>query len=120
VKLHKQTHKNLFVYICNRPRQQHNVTIELHYPTSSTPVPTVVLSELSSCKFWWARRIEALPADIGEASDDHPLATFTSDPVGYIGEHEDAWDIFDGPLNTLLQRPLNELQHPVLVGGNGL
>jgi hypothetical protein len=27
VKLHKQTHRNLFVYICNRPRQHHNVTI---------------------------------------------------------------------------------------------
>ena len=27
MKLHKQTHKNLFVYICDRPHQHHNVTI---------------------------------------------------------------------------------------------
>jgi len=35
VKLHKQTHKNLFVYICNRPRQHHNVTTKVGNVTMS-------------------------------------------------------------------------------------
>jgi hypothetical protein len=35
VKLHKQIHKNLFVYICNRPHQHHNVTKKVGNVTMS-------------------------------------------------------------------------------------
>jgi hypothetical protein len=35
VKLHKQTHKNLFVYICNGPHQHHNVTMKVGMVTMS-------------------------------------------------------------------------------------
>ncbi|KAF8233440.1 hypothetical protein L208DRAFT_1395682 [Tricholoma matsutake] len=49
--------------------------------------------------------VEALPPDVGEADLSHPLAVFLGDPVGCVGEDEDAWEIFDGPLNTLLQQP---------------
>lgn len=65
-------------------------------------------------------RINALPIDVGEADKDHPLAAFAGDPVGCVGEDEDAWEKFDRPLNTLLQRPPGELQQLVRVGERGL
>jgi len=64
--------------------------------------------------------IEALPHDIMEADENHPLAAFAGDPVGCIGENEDAWEKFDRPLNGLLQKPPNELQQLVQVGEKGL
>jgi hypothetical protein len=42
------------------------------------------------------------------------------DPVGCVGEGEDAWEKFDGPLNGLLQKPPNELRNLVRVGEKGL
>jgi hypothetical protein len=70
------------------------------------------------CKFH--AHIEALPHDIGDADKYHPLAQFTGDPMGCIEENEDAWEKFDVPLNTLLQKPQDELKHLVRVGKNGL
>jgi hypothetical protein len=54
------------------------------------------------------------------ADDDHPLAMFAGDPTGCVKEGEDAWEKFDGPLNTLLQKPPHELQNLVRVGEKGL
>ena len=65
-------------------------------------------------------RIEALPTSVGIADESHPLAVFSGNPVGCVGEDENAWEKFDGPLNTLLQRPPDELQHLVRVGEKGL
>jgi hypothetical protein len=65
-------------------------------------------------------RIEGLPRNVGEADDGHPLAAFAGDPVGCVGDDEDAWEKFDGPLNGLLQKPPNELRNLVRVGEKGL
>ena len=43
---------------------------------------------------------------MGEADQNHPLAPFSGNPEGSVMDGEDAWEKFDGPLNTLLQRPL--------------
>jgi hypothetical protein len=64
--------------------------------------------------------IEALPRDVGEAGERHPLTAFSGNPAGCVGEGEDAWEKFDGPLNTLLQKPPEELQDLVRVGERGL
>ena len=70
------------------------------------------------CKFHAC--IEALPHDVGDADEFHPLAQFAGDPMGCVEENEDAWEKFDGPPNTLLQKPQDELRHLVQVGENGL
>jgi len=64
--------------------------------------------------------IEALPHDVGDADEYHPLVQFAGDPMGCIEENEDAWEKFDRPLNMLLQKPQDELKHLVQVGENGL
>jgi len=64
--------------------------------------------------------VGALPPDVGEADLNHPLAVFSGDPVGCVGEDEDVWEKFDGPLNTLLQQPPEKLQDLVWVGERGL
>jgi len=65
-------------------------------------------------------RIEELPQDVGEADENHPLAAFAGDPVGCVEEDEDAWEKFDGPLNSVLQKPADELRLLVRVGERGL
>jgi hypothetical protein len=65
-------------------------------------------------------RIEALSTDVGVADERHPLAAFAGNPAGCVDAGEDAWEKFDGPLNTLLQKPPEELQHLVRVGEKGL
>lgn len=66
------------------------------------------------------RRIELLPESVGRAGDDHPLAQFAGDPTGCVEEDEDAWEKFDRPLNTVLQKPLEDLKALVRVGEKGL
>jgi hypothetical protein len=70
------------------------------------------------CKF--RMHIEALSTDVGVADERHPLAAFAGNPAGCVDADEDAWEKFDGPLNTLLQKPPEELQHLVRVGEKGL
>jgi hypothetical protein len=82
-------------------------------PSSICPVGIALL-----CKF--RTRIEGLPLDIGEADESHPLAAFAFDPVGSVKEDEDAWEKFDGPLNSLLQKPPDKLRDLVRVGERGL
>ncbi len=60
--------------------------------------------------------VEALPPSVGIADENHPLAAFAGDPTGCVGIDEDAWEKFDGPLNTILQKPPEELQSLVWVG----
>jgi hypothetical protein len=40
--------------------------------------------------------------------------------MGCVGANEDAWEKFDGPLNSLLQKPPDELRHLVRIGPKGL
>ena len=61
-----------------------------------------------------------LSTSLGEATDDHPLAQFSSDPVSCIGEDKDGWEKFNGPLDTVLQKQLEELWELVRVGDKGL
>jgi hypothetical protein len=61
-----------------------------------------------------------LPLTVGIAGDNHPQAQFSGSPVGCIGNNEDAWEKFDGPLNTLLQKPQEELQALCCIGEKGL
>lgn len=49
-------------------------------------------------------RIETLPLHVGDADEYHALTQFAGDPMGCVEENEDAWEKFDGPLNT--QTPL--------------
>ena len=65
-------------------------------------------------------RVEALPREVGEADQNHPLAPFSGNPEGSVVDGEDAWEKFDGPLNTLLQRPPEELCNLVRIGEKGL
>ena len=91
-------------------------------PSSSTslftpPIPPHTLSGCPIgitllCKFHV--HIEALPHDVGDADEYHPLVQFAGDPMGCIEENEDAWERFHGPLNMLLQKPQDELKHLVL------
>jgi len=66
--------------------------------SSSTCTP--VLPPSSGCPIGngaaaksFCARIEALPHDIMEADENHPLAAFAGDPVGCNWrENEDAWE----------------------------
>jgi hypothetical protein len=81
--------------------------------SAGCPVGTALLK-----KFW--ARIEALPQNVGEADDEHPLASFAGDPTGRVKAGKDAWEKFDGPLNTLLQKSPHELQSLVRISEKGL
>lgn len=82
-------------------------------PITGCPIGHELLHKFHAC-------IKALPRDVGIADDTHPLAAFSGDPTGCIDEDEDAWEKFDGPLNMLLQKPSDELQHLVHIGEKGL
>jgi hypothetical protein len=64
--------------------------------------------------------VEALPQEVDEADQNHPLAPFSGNPEGSIVDGEDVWEKFDRPLNTLLQRPPEELCNLVRIGEKGL
>lgn len=80
---------------------------------ASCPIGVKLLQKLRS----W---IESLPLDVDVADESHPLAAFAKDPEGCVTDGEDAWEKFDGQLNTLLQKPPEELQYLVRVGQYGL
>jgi len=65
-------------------------------------------------------KIEELPQNVPEALDTHPVAAFSFNPVGCVGDGEDAWEKWDGPLNTLLQRDPDQLRELVVRGEKGL
>ena len=61
-----------------------------------------------------------LPMTIPEAGDHHPFAQFSGDLSGSVPEGEDAWETWDGPLNTILQQDPQALQGLVAQGNKGL
>lgn len=61
-----------------------------------------------------------LPASVGEATNDHPLAQFSGNPVGCVSKDEDAWEKFNRPLDTVLQKQPEELHVLVRIGDKGL
>lgn len=65
-------------------------------------------------------RIKQLPPSVGIADVHHPLSQFARDPGVGMEVGEDAWEVWDGPLNTVLQRGPTELHGLVRLGDNGL
>ncbi|KAF9006383.1 hypothetical protein BDZ89DRAFT_1233208 [Hymenopellis radicata] len=67
-------------------------------------------------------RIQALSDAIPEATSDDELAAFCGDPPGgiIVNDPLEAWEIWDPPLNTLLQRSPNDLQMLVKRGQYGI
>ncbi|KAF8148643.1 hypothetical protein B0H34DRAFT_668291, partial [Crassisporium funariophilum] len=65
-------------------------------------------------------RIESLPENIPIAEYTHPLAPFAGDPAGSVPAGEDAWEVWNGPLDTLLQQTPSQLQGLVARGPLGL
>jgi len=82
-------------------------------PIQGCPIALQLLDSLQ-------KRIDSLPKDTPEAANDHPLAAFSGDPTGSVDDDEDAWEKWDGPLNTLLQKSAEELEKLVVVGQRGL
>ncbi|KAG6875315.1 hypothetical protein C0993_009840, partial [Termitomyces sp. T159_Od127] len=70
--------------------------------------------------YTFKRKIKALPTTVKVAHANHPLAAFSSDPQGCVEDGEDAWEEWDGPLNTLLQKKEDDLRDLVWIGDNGL
>ncbi|KAF4596881.1 hypothetical protein EYR40_007427 [Pleurotus pulmonarius] len=64
--------------------------------------------------------INQLPLGADNMKEDHPLAVFAQDPVGSVPFGEDAWEVWDGPLNSALQRSPEELGQLMSVGRRGV
>ncbi|KAJ8518371.1 hypothetical protein ONZ45_g4578 [Pleurotus djamor] len=66
-------------------------------------------------------RIQHLPADTPIAGADHPLARFAGDPRGSVADGEDAWEVWDQPLNMVLRtNSQDELRSLICRGEYGL
>ena len=80
--------------------------------TLSTPTGTLpdALSTLPPCLFQLHSVIDRIPFTVPEAEEDHLFARFASDLSESVPDSEDAWDIWDGLLNTVLQKNPQELQ----------
>ena len=65
-------------------------------------------------------KIERLPEWIDVADNDCPLAQFSGSLEGSVGEGEDAWEVWNGPLDTELQKPHEELKKLVKRGEKGI
>jgi len=89
------------------------VSRNLSHPDRGCPSALQLLSSFH-------KRILSLPKDTTEAGIDHPLARFSIDPVGCVKDGEDAWETWDGPLNSLLQKDPQELNELVVVRQRGL
>ncbi|KAG6917329.1 hypothetical protein DXG01_002900 [Tephrocybe rancida] len=65
-------------------------------------------------------KISNLLDNVAKADSSHPLAQWAFDPTGCVGEDEDTWEKYNGPLNTLLQKSPDELQDLACIGELGL
>lgn len=97
------------------PSNSSNLTSKLTntLPSIICPLAIAHLQKLRS-------RIETLDERVEEAGPDHPLAGFSGDPAGFVLEGEDAWEKWDGPLNTILQKEPAEIRKLVSQGEKGL
>jgi len=57
-------------------------------------------------RFWI--RIQQLPESIEVADNDCPLAHFSGTFNGSVGPGQDAWEVWNGPLDTELQKSPEE------------
>jgi hypothetical protein len=91
-------------------------------PIFPTPSPSrqiscskaaVLLTELRMC-------INGLPDTIELAGDECPLARFSGSFEGSVSEGEDAWEVWNQPLDTELQKSQGEMMMLVKHGAKGL
>lgn len=66
------------------------------------------------------KRIKSLPESVPVAQPNHPFSQFSGDLTGTVPKGEDAWEIWNGPLDTALQKGPAELQGLVAQGEYGL
>ena len=69
-------------------------------------------------RFWI--RIQQLPESIEVADNDCPLAHFSGTFDGSVGPGQDAWEVWNGLLDTELQKSPEELVNLVKRGEKGL
>lgn len=105
-------------FISQKPSISHPVKLKSTTNDNSKPVHGCPLAIQLLDSF--QKRIDALPKGIKDAGIDHPLAGFSGNPTGCVESGEDAWEKWDGPLNTLLQKTPDELDSLVVVGERGL
>ena len=82
------------------------------HPQMSSPACTSGLPECPSgitLLETFCCHIKGLPLSIGVADENHPLVAFSGNPSGCVDKDEDAWENFDGPLKTVLQKLPEEL-----------
>ncbi|EJD39840.1 hypothetical protein AURDEDRAFT_70847, partial [Auricularia subglabra TFB-10046 SS5] len=65
-------------------------------------------------------RISALPETVPLANESHPFAGYSGRVQVILEDGQDAWEVFDGPLNTQLQQPPEHLRSLVQRGPLGL
>lgn len=123
--------------LVSRPPRIHSTITTPLQPSTSTlaPKPTGIrppdtsqaadlpsTSSTIACLTSFKARIIELEQDftIPEAGINHELAAFSANPEGCVGKNEDAWEKWDGPLNTLLQKEPSELRKLVVRGKRGL
>ena len=64
--------------------------------------------------------IQTILTTVPEAGIDHPFAQFAGNLSSCVPDGEDAWETWDGPLNTLLQKGPEDLKKLVARGDHGL
>jgi len=64
--------------------------------------------------------LQTIPTTIPEASIDHQFAQFAGDLSSCVPNGKDAWETWDGPLNTILQKGTENLKKLVARGDHGL
>ena len=69
-------------------------------------------------RFWI--RIQQLPESIEVADDSCPLARFSGTFEGSVGPGQDPWEVWNGPLDTELQKSPEEVKNLVKRGEKGL
>lgn len=84
------------------------------------PTAHEVSSPSSPCLSRLLHAIHQIPLSVPEAGSDHPFAQFSGELKGCVPEGEDAWETWDGPLNTILQKESQELETLVTRGRYGL
>ena len=91
-----------------------------HAPTIPKPIQPAGCLHALEILAKFHHRILSLPQAVGDAHDDHPLAQFSGSPAGCVPKGGDAWEVFNGSLDTVLQKSPEELRSLVKIGEKGL
>jgi len=88
-------------------------------PTQNLRHPTAPPSNIP-CLTNLYTHIQTIPTTVPEAGTDHPFAQFAGDLSSCVPDGEDAWETWDRPLNTILQKGPEDLKKLVARGDRGL